>query len=167
VIGGETITAANTDIFMKLDGVPGESNDAKHKSEIELESFSFGLTNSGPLPGGGGGGAGKANFASFRFHKLYDRSSPLLFQKTASGAHIEFALVTFRRRGGDQQEFLTYKFEDVLLDEYGQGGAKEPPLLEATGFKFREVTISYRPQNPDGSLGSPITVNWDTIANKG
>jgi len=32
------------DYFLKLDGIPGESTDAKHKDEIELVSFSWGVT---------------------------------------------------------------------------------------------------------------------------
>jgi type VI secretion system secreted protein Hcp len=164
--GGETINAGNADIFMKVDGIMGESNDDKHKGELELLSFSFGLKNTGSIVGGGGGGAGTSEFASFCFEKLYDSSSPELFLGTASGEHFKSATVTFRKLGKDQQEFLTYKFEDILFDQYDQGGKDEPPLLEDAGFKFREVTITYRPQKADGSLGSPITVNWDLSTNK-
>jgi type VI secretion system secreted protein Hcp len=166
VVGGEALNAGTADAFLKLDGVPGESTDAKHKGEIDLESFSFGVKQTGATSGGGGGGAGKADFSSFTFDKLYDASSPKLFLGSASGEHFKSALVTFRKRGGEQQEFLTYKFEDVLVEHYDQGGTKEPPLLEDVGLTFRKVTISYRPQNADGSLDDPITASWDIAANK-
>jgi type VI secretion system secreted protein Hcp len=166
LVGGEALNAGTADAFLKLDGVPGESADAKHKGEIDLESFSFGVKQTATIGGGGGGGAGKAEFSSFRFEKLYDASSPKLFLGSASGEHFKSALVTFRRRGGEQQEFLTYKFDDVLVEHYDQGGTTEPPLLEDVGLTFRKVEITYRPQKADGSLGDPITASWDIAANK-
>jgi type VI secretion system secreted protein Hcp len=166
LVGGEALNAGTADAFLKLDGVPGESADAKHKGEIDLESFSFGVKNTGSVSSGGGGGAGKAEFSSFRFEKLYDASSPKLFLGSASGQHFKSAVVTFRKRGGDQQEFLTYKFEDILISNYNQGGTQEPPLLEDVALTFDKVSISYRPQNPDGSLGDPITASWDVAQNK-
>ena len=33
--------------FLKLDGIPGESTDAKHKDEIELVAFSWGVAEVG------------------------------------------------------------------------------------------------------------------------
>jgi type VI secretion system secreted protein Hcp len=167
LVGGEALSAGTADAFLKLDGVPGESTDAKHKGEIELESFSFGVKQTATGAVGGGGGAGKADFSSFSFDKLYDASSPKLFLGTASGEHYKSAVITFRKRGGEQQEFLTYKFDDVMLEHYDQGGTEQPPLLEDVGFTARRVDVTYRPQNADGSLGDPISASWDLTANKG
>ena len=49
---------AAVDYFLKIEGVDGESNDSKHKNEIEILSFSWGATNTGTTAHGGGGGAG-------------------------------------------------------------------------------------------------------------
>jgi type VI secretion system secreted protein Hcp len=167
LVGGAALNAGTADAFLKLDGVPGESADAKHKGEIDLESFSFGVKRTGSGSVGGGGGSGKADFSSFTFDKLYDSSSPKLFLGAASGQHFKSAVITFRKRGGEQpQDFLTYKFEDVMVEHYDQGGKQEPPLLEDVGMTFDRVDITYRPQNADGSLGSPITASWDVQNNK-
>lgn len=166
VIGGETFSGGNADVFMKLDGIPGESTDSKHKGEIELESFSFGASNTGGFSSGGGGGAGKVSFESFHFNKRYDKSSPELFEAVANGQHIKSAIVAFRRAGAAQQDFLTYKFEDVFVDGYEQGGTKEPPLLEGASLNFSKVTVSYTVQNADGSTGGTITKSWDVKNNK-
>jgi len=48
------------DYFLRIDGVPGSSTDAKHKGEIEVESFSFGVSNQASPGTGAGGGAGWA-----------------------------------------------------------------------------------------------------------
>jgi type VI secretion system secreted protein Hcp len=163
--GGDPVTGGDAEIFMKVDGVMGESQDKVHKGELELQSFSFGLRNTESSVGGGG--AGRADFASFCFEKLYDRSSPTLFLGTASGEHFKSATVTFRKPGGKAPEFLTYKFDDIVFDQYDHGGSNEPPMLEDAGFKFRKVTVTYRVQNADGSPGPAITASWDTVANKG
>ena len=56
-----------SDIFAKIGDIKGESADSKHKGEIDILSFSWGVTNSGTIGGGGGGGAGKATFHDLSF----------------------------------------------------------------------------------------------------
>ena len=124
-------------------------------------SFSFGVTNSGSTAIGGGGGAGKASFSSFKFNKLYDSSSPALFEGTATGEHFKTATFAFRRSGAEQAEFLTIKLSDVLVTGYQQGGTKEPPLLEGVSLDASKIEVEYKPQRPDGSLGSPIRTSYD------
>lgn len=158
LVGGRTLTASSLDTFMKLDGIPGESQDSKHKSEINVLSFCFGLQNeSAPTP----------SFSSFHFDKLYDKASPLLVAAAASGQHIAKALITVSRATGQEQDFLTYEFADVTVTQYQEGGDKVPELLERVALKFRKVTITYRPQNADGTLGEPIRTTWNLDTNSG
>ena len=58
------------DAFLMLDGIKGESNDAKHKGEIDVKSFSWGVSQTGAGHTGLGSGAGKAEFQD-----LTDRKS--------------------------------------------------------------------------------------------
>ena len=58
---------ALVDYFLKIDGVPGESQDHKHKDEIQVLSFSFGESQAGTMAFGGGGGAGKVQMSDFGF----------------------------------------------------------------------------------------------------
>ena len=46
---------AAVDYFIKFDGIKGESADAKHKDEIDVESWSWGETHAGTGPAGGAG----------------------------------------------------------------------------------------------------------------
>lgn len=168
IVGGEALRAGNVDAFLKLDGIAGESVDAKFKDEIDIKSFSFGVKKTAPTPGGGGGGGStsRAQFSSFHIQKLVDASSPKIFQATASGQNIKSATITFVQDGESRAAFLTYKFDDIVVDEYEQGGDDEPPMLEDVGFAFGRVSISYRPQRPDGSLGTAIEASWDVAAGK-
>ena len=168
LIGGQALDSGRAQAFLKLDDIKGESMDSKHADEIEILSFSFGVTNSGGTTSGGGLGAGKATFSSFRFNKLYDASSPALFQATATGTHYKTATFAFRRPGGESSaDFLTIKLADVLISGYEQGGTKEPPLLEDVALNAAKVDIEYRPQGPDGKLGAPVRASYDLAQNKG
>ena len=69
-----------SDIFAKLGDIKGESNDAKHKDEIEVLSWSWGVTQTGSMAHGGGGGEGKATFHDLHFMHHIDKASPVLMQ---------------------------------------------------------------------------------------
>ena len=104
-----------SDIFAKLGDIKGESIDAKHKDEIEVLSWSWGVANAGPRAAGSGGGSGKASFNDFAFTHKIDKASPLLLQWCATGQHLKDATITRRKAGKGQQEFLVIKMSDVLI----------------------------------------------------
>src|SRR6266404_8015341 len=104
-----------SDIFAKIGDIKGESLDSKHKDEIEVLSFSWGVTNTGATAAGGGGGAGKATFQDLSIVHKIDKASPLLMQACATGEHLKEATITFRKAGKGQQDFLIIKMNDVIV----------------------------------------------------
>jgi len=157
------------DYFLKIDGVAGESRDSKHKDEIELQSFSWGAHQVTPQAGGGGGGAGagKVSMQDFHFVMRTNKASPKLFLACASGQHLKSAVLTARKAGKDQQEFLVYKFTDLLVSGYQTGGSEGTEVpVDQVSFNFAKVQTEYRPQNPTGQLGTAVTAGWDVKANK-
>ena len=90
------------DIFAKLGDIKGESQDAKHKDEIEVLSFSWGVTSA---PGAGtGGGAGKPVFPEFSMVHNIDKASPSLMKACATGKHLPEATITQRKAGKEQHK---------------------------------------------------------------
>ena len=158
---------ALVDYFLKIDGVQGESTDSKHKGEIDLESFSSGETNSGGH-GAGGGGAGKVSVQDLHFVMKLNKASPKLLLACAMGQHLKQAVLTGRKAGKQQQEFLVYKFTDLLVSSYQTGASAEDleGPLDQVSFNFARIEMEYRPQRPDGSLDAPIKAGWDVKANK-
>jgi type VI secretion system secreted protein Hcp len=153
---------AAVDYFLKIDGIPGESRDPKHKGEIELESFSWGVAQTGSPGAGGGGGAGKVQVHDFHFVMTVNKASPKLFLACASGQHIKQATFVGRKAGKGQQEFLLYKFTDVLISSYQTGGGSGETLpMDQVSLSFARIEMEYRPQKPDGSLGPPEKAGWD------
>jgi type VI secretion system secreted protein Hcp len=159
---------AAVDYFLKIDGIQGESLDSKHKGEIQLESFSWGETNLGTAPSGGGGGAGKVQMQDLHFVMQINKASPKLMLACASGKHIKQAVLTARKAGKTQQEFLVFKFTDVLVSSYQTGGSQHAEVLpmDQVSFNFARIELEYRPQKADGSLDSPIKAGWDLKTNK-
>src|SRR5580765_2343602 len=115
---------AAVDYFLKIDGIQGESKAGKHKDEIDIESFSWGETQSGTFAIGGGGGSGKVSMQDFHFTMPVNKASPALFLACAQGDHIKNAILTCRKAGRDQQEFLKVTMNDVLVSSFQIGGAE-------------------------------------------
>jgi type VI secretion system secreted protein Hcp len=89
------------DCFLKLEGIPGESTDSKHKDEIEVLSFSWNLKQAIVEGGGSGGGAGKTQHSDFSIVKHVDKASPVLMLAVCTGRHIQEGLFTVRNRGAE------------------------------------------------------------------
>ncbi|MGH9263837.1 MAG: Hcp family type VI secretion system effector [Acidimicrobiales bacterium] len=157
------------DMFLKLDGIDGESTDKGHKNEIEIESFSWGASNSGSAAhGGGGGGAGKASFQDFSFTTRVSKASPRLFLACASGEHIKSALLTVRKAGGQQQDFLKVTMSGLLVSSYkaeGASGADAAVPVDQVSLNFAKIQVAYAPQRPDGTLDREVTAGWDLQKN--
>jgi type VI secretion system secreted protein Hcp len=155
------------DYFLKIDGVPGESPDAKHKGEIQLESFSWGEASPGGAASGGGGGAGKVQMQDLVFSMAVSKASPKLMLACATGKHHKEAVLTVRKAGKTQQEFLVFKFKDVVVTSYQIGGSElgDAPMDQAS-LGFSTIQMEYKPQKADGSLDAPVKAGWDLKQNK-
>jgi len=153
------------DYFIKFDGIKGESADDKHKDEIDIQSWSWGESNVGGAPHGGGAAAGKVSMQDFHFAMHMNTASVSLMKACATGQHIKDATFTGRKAGKGQQEFLTFKFRDVLISSYQIGGADELPF-DQVSFNFAKIEVEYKPQKPDGSLGPGIQFKYDLKAHK-
>jgi type VI secretion system secreted protein Hcp len=154
---------ASVDYFLKIDGIPGESTDAKHKGEIVLDSFSWGETNAG-ASATGGAGAGKVSMQDFHFTAKFSKASPNLMLACASGKHIPSATMSVRKGGG--ADFLHFKLSDVLVSSFQTAGARENLPEDAVSLAFAKIEVDYKEQKVIGSLGVPIAFGWDLRANK-
>jgi type VI secretion system secreted protein Hcp len=159
---------AAVDYFLKIDTIPGESTDSKHKGEIDVLSWSWGQTNSGSHAYGGGGGAGKVAMQDFNFVMTVNKASPKLFLACATGQHIKEATLTCRKAGKTQQEYLKIKFSDLLVSNFQTGGSPSAVVPnDQISLNFAKIEITYAPQKADGSLDSPIVHNYSVKEQKG
>ncbi len=155
-----------SDIFAKIGDIKGESLDDKHKDEIEVLSFSWGVTNSTAIATGSGAAAGKATFHDLSIVHRIDKASPKLLEACATGRHLKDATITHRKAGKGQQEYLIVKMNDVIITGVLHSGSESEDGSETVSLAFAKVDFEYKPQKPDGSLDVGVHFKYDIKANK-
>jgi type VI secretion system Hcp family effector len=142
---------AALDYFLEIDGIPGESVDARHKDWIDIDSFSWGVTNPG----------GKPAFMPYGWTQALDKSTPKVFVAVASGRHYpKVSMETVRTVDAPRDSFFTMTFEDVQFTSLQMNGSSDS--IEVAGaLVYNKVTMTYRPLKGDGSYGNPIVGSWD------
>lgn len=153
-----------SDYFLRIDGIDGESTDAHHPGEIALVSWTFGASNtSTPGGGGGGGGGGKATLGDFQFVKATDKASVPLFVACCSGEHLASARLTCRRAGAPPFEYFSLVLSNVVVHAYEAAGSTDlaQPTGEQVTLAYSKIVLDYKVRNPDGSPGADIVGGWD------
>jgi len=153
------------DIFAKIGDIKGESQDAKHKDEIEVLSWSWGVSNTASPGPGGGGGTGKATFQDLALTHSVDRASPSLMQACATGQHIKDAMFVQRKAGKEQHEYLIVKMSDVIITGVAPSSSGDRPL-ESLTLNYAKIHIEYKPQKADGSFDASVHFKYDIKTNK-
>lgn len=157
------------DMFLKIESPPikGESKDDKHKEDIDVLAWSWGLSNAGNAQYGGGAGAGKVNVQDISITKWVDKASPDLVLSTCNGQHHDTVTLFVRKAGTTPVEYLKITMSEVLITSYTTGGSGgEDRLTENVTLNFAKVKVEYTPQKDNGAADKTMTVGWDIAANK-
>ncbi|MBU9420101.1 type VI secretion system tube protein Hcp [Burkholderia multivorans] len=129
------------DIFLKIDGINGESLDDKHKDEIEILNWDWEILQESSMHSGSGGGAGKATVKDLTFEHNIDRASPNLMKYALTGKHIDQAVLVMRKAGEEKSR-------------------------ETVSLSFSKVKQEYVVQNAQGGSGGAVTASFDIKGNK-
>jgi type VI secretion system secreted protein Hcp len=158
----------HADYFLKVDGIEGEATSDGHKNEIDVLSFSYGVTQPGSAAyAGPGSGVGRAQFHDVSITKYMDKASPKLMQACAGGDHKATVVLTARRAGGSQQDYLEVKLSQVLFSNYQvSGGGGDSLPVESLTLNYAKIEFSYWGQDEKGNKGAVTKSGWDIAANK-
>ncbi|MBC3933664.1 Hcp family type VI secretion system effector [Undibacterium curvum] len=155
------------DIFLKINGIEGESMDAAHKNEIEVLSWQWQVLQESNMHTGSGGGSGKATVKDLTFIHNVDRSSPNLMKFCMTGKHIPEAKLVVRKSGGNPLEYLKITMTDVLITNVSPtGNSKAESVQEMVGLSFAKIKQEYTVQNQQGGSGGAVTAGFDIKLNK-
>jgi type VI secretion system secreted protein Hcp len=152
------------DVFLKIEGVDGESQDSKHKDQMDIYSYSWGLSQSGTMHAQGGGGAGKANFQDMSISMPISKASAVLALACATGKHFPEAKLTCRKAGDAQYDYLTYTMTDVIISSYQTGGSSEVPV-DSVSLNFAKIVSEYFQQDAKGEVSKAATFGYDIKKN--
>ncbi|MCA9695746.1 MAG: type VI secretion system tube protein Hcp [Myxococcales bacterium] len=155
------------DIFLKIDNVPGESNDSAHKDEIELASYCWGVNNppSAQVPSA----TGRPSGAPLKFVKTVDKASPQLLKLCCLGAVIPTVVLSIRRAGANQTpgfDFVKITLQGCVvaaIEQLANPGTDLP--VEEVALAYQRIKIAYTSQKPNGAPGPMADAGWDFAAN--
>ena len=160
------------DSFIKIDGIPGESSDDKHKEWIELISYDHHIEQpaSSTASSVGGATAERVNHGAFNFIHQLDKATPKLLEACCTGKHIKEVTIEFCRAGGDKVKYMEIKLEQVLISAVTENGSS----TGESGFPSETVSLSYgkikwtytQQKRQYGSAGGNVSAGWDLTANK-
>jgi type VI secretion system secreted protein Hcp len=149
--------------FMKIDKADGESQSSKHKSEIELLSWSWGASNPTTIVGAGMS-AGKVSMSDISFTKRVDKASPKLLGLCVTGDHAANATISCQKQTGQKtpEDFLIIKLTEVYVSSYQVGGSSgEDTGTESISVSYATIDYDYKVQDKDGNLKSGGEVKYD------
>jgi type VI secretion system secreted protein Hcp len=158
-----------TDAFLKIDGIPGESSDEKHKDWIEILSYNHGMSQPASAASGTGGRtAQRVSMSDFSVMKVLDKASPHLAQACCDGRHIKEVKVELCEAAGDKHTYMVYTMENVIISSLQPGGSQggDKPM-ESLTFNFGKIKWEYTPTGHDGKPGSKVgPLGWNLEENK-
>ena len=131
--------------------IKGEAQDAQHKSEIEVLSWSWGMQGRATL--GGGVATGKAAMNDLKIVKRVDSASTALMLALRTNEPIQKAVLTLRKAGKSQVEFLKITIEQgrvTSLTVDGGDSSGSADLVEKVSFSYNKIEVEYVPQGKDG-----------------
>jgi type VI secretion system secreted protein Hcp len=153
-------------MFLKIDGIKGESTDKAHKDEIDLLSFEFAASNSGSFNMGPGGGAGKSSVTDITVSKYVDAASTELLKHCLTGKHIDKIVLTVRKAGDTPLEYTIITLEKVLVTRYSPSGQKDGDrLTETVALNFAKIVMDYDTQNDKGAKGDHYSAGYSISEN--
>lgn len=160
-------------VFMKIDGIPGESTDANYRDQIELVSYNLGVTRQGSVnagPGQAGTSAGRADFLPFTFVKVLDKASPIIALACAAGTRIKSIVVTVCRDDGTTLSTMAeFVLEDCIFSSWRENWSEqgaEVRVTEEGTITYCRIMFSHCFWKPDGSARSQSVMAWDLVRNK-
>lgn len=158
---------AIVDMFLKLDGVDGESSDAKHRGEIEIQGFQLSLLS--PRDSITMQAKGARRWSHLSIHAKVDMSTPLLFLKLATNAKIPKAVLTCRKAGKEQFDYFKVTLSEVMVAKVQAGD------FESTGgdviprcdfdLAFGKIEIIGSPQTSGGPTSGQVMFQDDLMSN--
>ena len=150
----------SSDTHIKFDGVDGEATHKDHKGEIEVLSWSWGVSNAGQSIGGGSG-KGKGNPGDFHMTHVYDKASPVLAKQCASGKHFKTVVMTARKAGEGQKDFLKVTLKEVFITSVQPAGGSGGEIMESLSMYYQDIEFAYKPQDEKGGLGGEVKFGWN------
>jgi type VI secretion system secreted protein Hcp len=155
--------------------IQGESTKVGNKDEIELLSWSWGLSNPSAGAFGSGASKGRVAFGDFSLMKYTDKATGPLRQACLKGSFIPGAILSTRRMGqetgtqsGKPTMFVYFYvvFEGIIIASFSDSGSSGGGIpSESLSIRAQKVRVNYR-QIVDGKPKGWMPFGWSIMENK-
>ena len=142
-------------IYLKIDGIDGETTAPGITNAVELLSFSVAHSRSNITS--------PPVLKDIVVVKALDKSSPKLAEACASGQHMPKAVLSCRKAGGSTNDYYTITLEDCFITSYtvsgsGGGAGSEPLPTESISFNYTKIEWKYQKQDLAGQPTEPPVI---------
>jgi len=160
-----SVTIAD-DLFLKVDGVPGDSRDAGHPNEIVLQSYKTGVVQSKTTRNR----SVNAEAVDLTVVAYANRATPTLYAIAANGTRIQSVVLSVRPppTHGTPQYNLEITLRDALVTSVNlSGAAGSERATDTYSFGgYSQIEIEYLPIGAGGEPGTPVNGGWDISNNR-
>lgn len=155
------------DLYLKIDGISGESQEANHKGWINIDAFTWGASQTGNMSVGGGGGSGKVAYRDLTVRAQIDKAVPAIMRYVSNGKHINKVELSICKAGGSQIECCRITLEDVLITNAVFNDAVREELIGMSyQFQAAKVKTQYWEQTSTGGRGAESQSSWNIKENR-
>lgn len=152
-------------MFVKVDKIAGEAGAKGYENQIELLSWTWGLTQSGSAHVGSGTGTSGVTVGDVSIVKYVDRSTPTLIKYCCAGTFFDEAVLTVLKAGTKATPYLKLILTQGIISSVNSGGiGPEERLIETVTFNFKTFKLEYTPQK-NGAPDAIVPAGWDITAN--
>lgn len=158
-----TIDNAEAAVFVKYDGVDGESKDANHDKWIDVLSVDFEAKQPGAGASGQSRRRGSVIVDDVTITMEYDKAQPKIMEKLLLGEVIPKLEIEFTANfGGSRATYLVWELINVQVTDYsfsGTGAEGGPPVV-VVGNNFEEIRVTYTEYDSEGNKGGNAETTW-------
>jgi type VI secretion system secreted protein Hcp len=158
------------EIHLDPASIQGESVSLTHPNEIEISSFSWGVSNSPVNTATGSIKGGKVSMTEITVTKSIDKASAQLLKASATGQILKTAKISWSKSTGGKtpEDFLTITLTGVLITSVQQSSSRsgEGMGAETVTLSFDKVSMDYKVQGKNGLLTSAGQMTYDLAQGK-
>ncbi|WP_261641081.1 Hcp family type VI secretion system effector [Erwinia mallotivora] len=142
-------------VFLKIDGLAGESKDSEHQGWTDIDTYSWGVRRKGE-----GSGAGVANYHHLTVHCHVDKATAGALLYASNGSKIKKVEISACKAGGNQMEYYRITLESVIIMEVllSENGSMTDVEYE---FQADKVKFQYWEQGTLGGKGAETRMGWN------
>lgn len=149
--------------YLVIAGIEGDSRARGQEGSIEIDNWSFGVTQAEQRGAGSGQAVGRPTFSDATFACRGGRASPLLLQLCATGRQVAQAVLTHQPGTAERAATSEVRFTDVRVTGYTASGGDDDTRDEFT-LGYAHITYSVQSQRADGALTEAVSTTQPAAA---